>query len=298
MKQTLIIGSTVIDVLLRVPSLPSSGEDINIISSELRLGGCAYNVYKMLEFNKIPALLCSPVGSGIFGRMVREQLQAQGIKPFVLLEQENGCCYCIIEPDGERSFLSHHGAEYLFSRSWMSNIDYQKTDSFFICGLEAEEPTGEEIVKFAYEHPELEMYFAPGPRILHIPQNRMDRLLSRRDNTGKGPLLHLNKTEALSYSKLDFIDEAAEFLAEKTQNSVIITLGEKGCYYRKENSRTGGHLVPGFPAQVVDTIGTGDAHCGTLIGCLKKGMSYKKACIQANSAGAAVAGIKGAILQR
>ena len=297
MKQTLVIGSTVVDVQLGIPAIPRRGEDINILSSEYRIGGCAYNVYIALRLFESPAQLCSPVGRGIFGNMVQKRLAEEGIKPFVILEEENGCCYCLIEPDGERSFLSHHGAEYLFSRSWMKGINYDETDSVFICGLEVEDPTGSEIVEFVYEHPELELYFAPGPRIKHIEGERMERLLTRRDKNGRGPFLHLNEFEALSYSGKRKLADAAEFLAAKTENILVITLGEQGCYFFENSAKNHtGRFVPGFPANVVDTVGAGDAHCGALIACLKKGMKTEDACVAANKIGAAVVGISGAVL--
>jgi len=295
MKQTWVIGSTVVDVLLSLPSLPLRGSDINISASEYRIGGCAYNVFSTLRLFKSPALLCSPVGSGVYGRMVRESLEKEGLLPFVSLDEENGCCYCLIEPDGERTFLSHHGAEYLFSRSWMDNIDYSRTDGVYVSGIEVEDPTGPQIIDFVCEHPELELYFAPGPRIMHINSERMDRLLVRRDRGGQGPLLHLNKQEALQFTAKATVEEGVDYLAEKTGNSVIITLGEDGCYCLKAPG-TKGKLISGFPARVIDTVGAGDAHCGAIIACLKMGMNLEEACVRANRIGAAVAGIKGAVL--
>ena len=287
MKQTLVIGSTVVDVCLKVPRIPRRGEDVNIENSEYRIGGCAYNVFTAMRFFNSPALLCSPVGTGIYGSMVRERLKKEGLEPFVNLEQENGCCYCLIEPDGERSFLSHHGAEYFFSRSWLKDIDFDKTDSIFICGLELEETTANEIVDFVCEHPALELFFAPGPRIMHIKSDIMNRLLSRRSNTGRGPFLHLNKTEALSFANKGRAEEAAEFFAEKTNNSIVITMGEQGCYCFSAAEATG-HFVGTSPVKAASTVGAGDAHCGALIACLKQGMSLKEACQKANETGARV----------
>ena len=295
MKKTLVIGSTVVDVYLNIPNLPRKGEDVNIKASEYRIGGCAYNVYKTLELLKSPALLCSPAGIGVYGRMVREQFHREGLRPIVSLETGNGCCYCLIEPDGERTFLSHHGAEYLFSRSWMQNIDYSLFDSIFICGIDVEEPTGNEIVEFVREHPELALYFSPGPRIMHIESEKMEGLLCRRDNDCRGPILHLNDLEAMNFSKKTCVEEAAEFLAKKTNNSVVVTLGDRGCFYLNEEGAKGS-FIPGFPAVVVDTVGSGDAHCGALIACLKEGMDPEEACLKANRIGAAVVGIKGAVL--
>ena len=297
MKQTLVIGSTVVDVLLSLPALPLRGGDVNITSSEFRIGGCAHNVFKTLQIFKSPALLCSPVGQGLYGNMVRKHLEVEGIPPFVNLEEENGCCYCLVEPDGERSFLAHHGAEYLFSRSWMEKIDYSRSGSVFICGLEVEEHTGTEIIDFVYEHPELEVYFAPGPRIKHIQTEKMDRLLAHRDINGRGPLLHLNEIEALSYSGKRKLEEAAEFLAEKAGNNVVITLGERGCYCR-DISHLSGTAIAGTQVKVVDTVGAGDAHCGALIACLKNGMKLEEACKTANRIGASIVNIKGSVLHK
>jgi sugar/nucleoside kinase (ribokinase family) len=295
MKQTLVLGSTVVDVLLSVPAVPRRGDDVNITAREYRIGGCAYNVFKTLRLFKSPALLCSPVGQGVFGDMVKKHFEKEGMEAFASIDEENGCCYCLVEPDGERSFLSLHGAEYRFYRSWMEGIDYSRTGSVFICGLEVEESTGNEIIDFVYERPELELFFAPGPRIKLIPKKKMERIFNRRDSSNNGPLIHLNQTEAFRFTGKRALDEAAKFLAGKTGNRVVITLGERGCYCLEKTWREG-RYVQGFPAKVIDTVGAGDAHCGALIACLKAGMGLEEACLKANRIGAAVVGIKGAVL--
>jgi sugar/nucleoside kinase (ribokinase family) len=228
--------------------------------------------------------------------MVEEHLAKEGISPFVKLDEENGCCYCLIEEDGERTFLSRHGAEYLFSRTWMAALDYEGIGDIFVCGIEVEDPTGSEIVDFVYERTCLDLYFAPGPRISHIGKDRMDRLLARRSALGKGPFLHLNETEALEFSGKLTVEGAADFLFQRTENSLVITLGERGCYYRDKNG-SGGH-VPGLPVRVIDTVGAGDAHCGAIIACLKQGMDLAAACARANALGAAVVGTPGANLDK
>jgi sugar/nucleoside kinase (ribokinase family) len=293
----LVIGSTVVDVLLSLPSIPVKGDDVNISAIEYKIGGCAYNVFKTLKLAGSQALLCSPCGQGIYGRMVREHLKSEGLIPFVDLDEENGCCYCLVEDDGERSFLSYHGAEYRFSRSWMNKVNYSECSGIFVCGLEIEEPSGSEIIDFVYEHPELELYFAPGPRIKHIQEEKIERLLARRDNKNSGPLFHLNETEAEKYTGKHTFQDAAKFLFDKTGNSVVITLGARGCYCMGK-ALLKGCLIPGYPAKVLDTVGAGDAHCGALIACLKKGMNLEDACNFSNKMGAEVTGIRGAVLEK
>lgn len=289
MKKVLVIGSTVVDVVVNlVDHLPKTGEDVHIRSQHMSLGGCAYNVSDSIRHFQVPYILFSPVGTGVYGNFVREELHIRGISsPIPTPERENGCCYCFVEDTGERSFISYHGAEYLFEKEWFSLIPLEEIDSVYICGLEIEESTGENIVEFLEAHPELTVYFAPGPRLTVINPQLVERLYRL------SPILHLNETEALSASGKSTVQEAASFLYEKTNNTVIVTLGEKGCFFfdGKESE-----TVSPVPAIQVDTIGAGDSHIGSVIACLKKGDPLKTAIQKANRVSSSVVASSGALL--
>ena len=289
MKKVLVIGSTVVDVVVNlVDHLPKTGEDVHIRSQHMSLGGCAYNVSDSIRHFQVPYILFSPVGTGVYGNFIREELHIRGISsPIPIPERENGCCYCFVEDTGERSFISYHGAEYLFEKEWFSLIPLEEIDSVYICGLEIEESTGENIVEFLEAHPELTVYFAPGPRLTVINPQLVERLYRL------SPILHLNETEALSASGKSTVQEAASFLYEKTNNTVIVTLGEKGCFFfdGKESE-----TVPPVPAVQADTIGAGDSHIGSVIACLKKGDSLKTAIQKANRVSSSVVSSSGALL--
>jgi sugar/nucleoside kinase (ribokinase family) len=120
---------------------------------------------------------------------------------------------------------------------------------------------------------------------MNIPKERLEKILAHRDSCGHGPLLHLNETEALSFSGKKYIDEASRFFSEKTNGPIVITLGERGCFCREGES---GCLVSGFPVKAVNTTGAGDAHCGAVIAGLKQGKPLKEACEIANKTAAAV----------
>lgn len=289
MKKILVIGSTVVDVVVNlVAHLPKTGEDVHIQSQHMSLGGCAYNVSDSIRHFQVPYILFSPVGTGVYGGFVREELKKRGIlSPIPTPQRENGCCYCFVENTGERSFISYHGAEYLFEKEWFSLIPLEEIDSVYICGLEIEESTGENIVEFLETHPELTVYFAPGPRLTIINPELVERLYRL------SPVLHLNETEALSASKKNTVEEAAAFLYEKTHNTVIVTLGEKGCFFfdGKESE-----IIPPVPTVQVDTIGAGDSHIGSVIACLKKGDSLKTALQKANRVSSSVVSSSGALL--
>ena len=201
-------------------------------------------------------------------------------------DQENGCCYCLVEESGERTFMSYHGAEYTFQKEWMDPYDSKDFGLTYVCGIEVEEPTDTNILEYLEEHPDLRIFFAPGPRLKHIEPEKIDRILALH------PMLHINEQEALSLSRQTSVEAAAKHLHALTQNAVIITLGERGCFCTEENGNH--YLIPSVPAQnLVDTIGAGDSHAGAIIACLTMGLPLRDAVTYANKVSAAVVCVNG-----
>ena len=286
--KTLVFGSTVVDVVIKVPSLPATAQDVNILNQHHQLGGCAHNVAHILNLAHLPHQLCSPVGCGIYGEFVARALQEKNIPIFTrLADTANGCCYCLVEPSGERTFLSHHGAEYLFQREWFTQQVLEGADSIYICGLELEEETSPDLVAFLEEQRQLQIFFAPGPRITTISKDFLNRIFAL------SPILHLNEEEACSFTGTKSLQDALFQLHEKTGNDVIVTQGAEGasCIHQGKI-----HFVSGKKASVVDTIGAGDAHIGTIIAGLHLGMEIPQALEVANAVSAAVVSVAGASL--
>jgi sugar/nucleoside kinase (ribokinase family) len=290
MKQTLILGSTVLDIIIDVTGLPRTTEDFHIKQQTMALGGCAFNVQNVVQLFQIPHLFCSPIGSGVYGDFVAKQLSENGIEPFIRIEdQDSGCCYCYVEPDGERTFLSYHGAEYTFQENWLEDLNMNDFDSAYICGLEIEEPTGDNIISFLKKNRELEIYFAPGPRINKIGQHKLDELFKL------SPIIHLNRDEIMTFTHKETLEQAACALFSKTNNTIIITDGDQGSY-----CYDGLQLLhaPGHPTTVINTIGAGDSHIGAIMACKKLGYSYLKSLQIANQVSAKVVASKGSIIPK
>ncbi len=288
MKNVFVIGSTVVDIIVNLHHLPKTCEDVHVLSQSMSLGGCAYNTSDILRKFQIPYTLFSPVGTGFYGRFVWEALAEKGIvSPIPTPDMDNGCCYCFVEHTGERTFISNHGAEYQFRPEWFQIPDPESIDSVYICGLEIEEPTGIHIVRYLEEHPDYTVYFAPGPRILKISEELLERIFAL------SPVLHLNETEALEYTGRSTVEQAARTLYRQTCGTVIVTLGEHGAYFYSDE---GDAYVPGTKARQIDTIGAGDAHIGAVIAARKRGASWQEALAIANRVSAAVVETKGALL--
>ncbi len=290
MKQALIIGSTCVDVIINIDHLPVTQENIRPTSQSMALGGCAYNVAYIIRLLGASHTFISPVGGGTYGDYVAKQLKQLGVPVAVRVpEKENGCCYCLVEAGGERTFMSYHGVEYTFQKSWMEPYNADNYGLTYVCGLEIEEPTGINLIEYLEAHPQLEVCYAPGPRGILIDKNKTRRMMALH------PILHINEQEASDLSGCAGYREAAEHLQSITGNTVIITLGEHGTYCLEKDGDS--YLIPSVPAaHIADTIGAGDAHIGTIIACLTKDMPLKDAIAYANKVAAAVVGVKGSSL--
>ena len=290
MKPALIIGSTCVDIILTLDRLPKTGDDFHPSSQTMSVGGCAYNVAHMLRLLRAEHTFVTPVGGGVFGDFTKKHFEQQEIPVSIYLpEQESGCCYCLVEKSGERTFLAYHGVEYVFNEEWMKEYPAKNYGWTYICGLEIEEPTGWELISYLEKHPGLQICYAPGSRAVYIEKEKTERIY------GLHPMLHLNEREAEELTGESDYRRAARKLQEKTQNTVIITLGAKGAYCLEKAGID--YLIPAVLAEhVVDTIGAGDAHIGTILACLTKDWSLREAIAYANRVSAAVIGVKGATL--
>ena len=288
MKKILVIGSTVVDIIINVDILPGTGQDVNIISQEMSLGGCAYNVSDTIRHFNVPYILFSPIGTGMYGDFVRKELKTRNIStPVPTPDMDNGCCYCFVEPSGERTFISNHGAEYLIHKEWLETIDMSQIEAIYICGLEIEDATGFEIVEFLEKHNNIPIFFAPGPRINSISTELLDRIFKL------SPILHLNDDEAYQFTKKDNLIESVKLLNKLTDNIIIVTCGSNGaCYYDNEKL----NHIDAVKVEQIDTIGAGDAHIGSIIACYYKKYSIEKSIKIANLVSSAVVETKGALL--
>lgn len=265
MKNVLIIGSLVSDVIVRIPHLPITGEDLHIEKQSLSLGGCAGNVAIVLDALHVPYDLFAPIGQGIYGDYVYKELEQRGMHSMIpRSEEHNGCCYCMVEYNGERTFLSDHGAEYRFLPEWFDLIDPSQYEHVYVCGLELEEESGSLIIEHLSTANYSYIYFAPGPRIHHIPSERLQAMFDFHC------ILHLNEAEACQYTNETTVEKAAQQLYEKTQNLVIITRGERGCLVYEHD-----HMIeiPSSFAHVKDTIGAGDSHIAAFIAAFSNALT-------------------------
>lgn len=286
----LFLGSTVIDVTIHVDHLPSLEEDVNVISQSMQLGGCAHNASHIAYLLEVPYDLVSPCGTGAFGKMVCEKLAAKGLKPAYMHDYDSGVCYCLVDSEGNRSFMSVHGADYDFAKAMTDNIKdiYQY---IYVSGIDIEGVSGSNLIE-ACARLRGEICYAPGPRVGLIDASSNSKILALH------PILHLNMREAISLLEqlnIELGELIAKQLYDICHNIVVITNGDKAISYTDKE----GHMYTMVPKRVraIDGTGAGDGHIGAILSYLSKGLDITSAITKANEISAKIVMTNGAILE-
>lgn len=298
--KTLVLGAAIVDKIMEIDVLPKSGDDICARKETITVGGCAYNVANILKNFEVEHDLVVPIGSGMHGNIIEQDLLKNGYKVFIKDEKkDNGYCLCLVEESGERTFITIQGSECEFKKEWLLSINPKEYKNVYISGYELEGISGEVICDFLENNNHMDIYFAPGPRITYLDKDLLKRIFDLN------PIIHLNDKEALEYTGFKNVEESIFEIHKKSNNTVFITLGEKGVLYLnkdiakdKEKIKDAIKLIEGNKANIVDTIGAGDSHIASIIAGQALGYSYENSCKVANKVAAQVVSTKGPKIEK
>ena len=261
--KTLVLGAAIVDIIMKIPRLPKSGEDILCTERKLTVGGCAYNVANILRGFNVKHDLFVQVGCGIYADIIRRKLNEDGYEILINdLEIDNGYCLCLVEDDGERSFITVNGIEVKHKKEWFDNLNMNQYENIYLAGYQLCGDNSDIIVDWLLKQSDKNIFFAPGPVINNISKNTLEKIFSIN------PILHLNEKEALEFTKKDNINHSILKLYELTKNIVFITVGERGTVFYDGQEIVN---IEGESVNVVDTIGAGDSHIGAIISAYSLG---------------------------
>lgn len=264
MSEKLILASCTCDVILYVDHLPLSCQDVKVKKRETKIGGCGYHVAKACE----QSILACPCGTGIYGDFVKQALLQEDISfycPQVL--EENGVCFCLIEPNGERTFMASHGAEYHFSPEILE--DLPETEWVYVSGIDLEEKQNHCVIEYL-KNKKRKVFFSPGPRVDQIPAV-LEEMLTLH------PVLHMNKEECEAWTGQEF-KKGMEMLWQKTGQPVIVTDASRGSYAYDQKLV---HVAV-QPVRSENVTGAGDTHAGSCLDSLSQGMDLETMLEKAN----------------
>ena len=276
-------GEAIADVVMRVPALPERGGDVLATHSEVTVGG-GFNVMAAAARQGMPVLYAGGHGTGPWGDLVRAALDREGIGILRAPDpaRDTGFDVALVEPDAERTFVTHLGAETLRQAGSWAAVPARAGDIVYISGYGlVPEESGPVLGQWAAALPDGVLLFVdPGPLAAEIPESVLAPVLARCD------WLSCNEREAVALCAERDAEIAARRLRERTARAhVIVRTGPAGCVLALRADPVV-FRVPAPEVDAVDTTGAGDAHAGVFLAALAAGHDPATAARRANVAAA------------
>jgi ribokinase len=285
----LVIGSFMMDLVVRTPRAPHNGETIIGTSFSRFPGGKGANQAVAAARLGGKVTMIGKVGNDEFGDIALQTLKNEEINTHnILCDRANatGVGFITLEEDGNNRIIVVPGANLHYTIDDLENVkDLIAESKMLILQLEMNIEMIEQAISYATDY-QVPIILNPAPA-----QILSDSLLS------KITYLTPNETEAgiLTGMTINSIEDAAaagKSLLAKGVKNVIITLGEEGTLIC---NHTGIVHVPGFPVEAVDSVAAGDSFNGALAVGLLEGKPLTEVVRYANAVGALTVSKEGAI---
>ncbi|PLO68117.1 sugar kinase, partial [Klebsiella michiganensis] len=284
-----IVGAAVIDVIADAYALPWRGCDIELQQQSVNIGGCALNIAVALKRLGMEADNALPVGQGVWADIIRNNMAREGLSSRIDgVTGDNGWCLALVEPDGERTFMSFSGVENQWNPTWLAQLTVPPQSLVSLSGYQLASPCGEVLVHWLESLRDITPYIDFGPRIADIPETLMQRIMACK------PVISLNRQEAEIAAERFRLPVATEAFGQawlkKFAMPLIVRHDEEGAWYFSAEEQG---LAAPFPVAVVDTIGAGDSHAGGTLAGLASGWTLGESVLLGNAVASWVVGHRG-----
>lgn len=229
MKKTLVFGPAYVELVSKVDTLPKGNEEVNILSTTTKMSGSGYvsaKAFQQIGFDCEPII---PIGEGIYGDRVKQELSDSNLPTNYLVDGINGCQYTLIDKKGNSSTFVMPGAEYEFDRCFMDDVWIDEIAQVVVFGemLCGETDSVVDLIE-TLEDLEKEILFLPNGKSQDIGEEWMNVMLSFH------PILCMSDTEAY-YIANEYSGELRDVINhiyEMNQNIVLIVKQHEGVYYK------------------------------------------------------------------
>jgi ribokinase len=275
-----VVGSSNIDLVMKMPRLPRVGETVTDATFIQAFGGKGANQAVGAARAGGDVVFVGCVGDDAYGSQVRGSLEADGIDTrFVFTEAgvASGTALILVGGGGENYISVAPGANYRLTPAHVDRArEALSRANVIVTQCEIPDETLDHVVSLGAElgKPVL-LNLAPARKLSEASLARL-------------ACLAVNETEAefLTGRKVASdpdVEACAGALLARGPKTVVLTLGARGAYVAGDGVRG---LVPGFPVEAVDTTAAGDVHCGALAVALVESRPLLEAVRFANAAAA------------
>lgn len=288
-----VIGAAVVDVIADAYSLPHRGSDIELHQQGVNVGGCALNVAIALHRLGIPSINALPLGNGTWASIVRQKLTEYGIHSVLeTAKGDNGWCLALVEPDGERTFLSVSGVENQWDAALLNTLPQPANRWIYLSGYQLTSKSGDVLIDWLEQQSQpYQLLVDFGPRLADIGDAHFERVMACH------PLITVNRQEAelLWHERMNQTEpfDAHKLMTcwqQRFGGAMVVRLDSEGAGF--VNAETQGWMLA-LPTKVVDTIGAGDSHAGGLLAGLASGWSLAESVALGNAVASFVVSQRG-----
>lgn len=265
-KKIVVVGSINLDVTFNVDWLPQAGRTTTILNSNTTAGGKGANQAVGAAKLGREVTLIGEIGNDadaafLFDTLEQENVTTQGVHRD--LTAQTGKAYIYIENSGESAVTILSGANGNLSAAGIRKRQYLFENAGY-CLLATEIPI-ETVIEAAKTAKEYGVKNILKPAALKtIPEE----LLALTD------IFIPNRKEATALCPDgDTVEERAQYFLEKGVGTVIITLGEDGCYLRTADREK---YFPAADFVAIDATGGADAFISAFASCLSEGFSMDR----------------------
>jgi sugar/nucleoside kinase (ribokinase family) len=274
-----VLDSVMVDVALRIDSLPLRGGDA-LAHQRLVSAGGGFNIMSAATRQGVTVGYAGQLGSGPFSVIATRSLSEEGIECLVppRASSDIGACVVLVESTGERTFVTSPGAELTLSPLDLAAVALAPGDVVYLSGYNVVYPSLADTVVTWLEGVDdsVIVAFDPGPRVADIPMPLLRTVLARCD------WLLCNNAEATYLTQSsDATDNARALFDQWGTMGVVVRDGARGCVAVIADQII---EAPGFSTNVIDTNGAGDVHNGVVLAELLAGTDLSTAVTRANAA--------------
>ena len=278
-SKILVLGSSNVDLILRVPRFHYPGETIRADNLTTVFGGKGANQAIASKRLGAEVTFITKLGDDHYGKSYRRYLIEKGLNPKSILTDKKiptGMAFIELDSKGENRIIVSPGSNSSLSVDDLKRCSplFRKIE-VFVTQLEIPIETVRMGLKMAKRYDALTL-LNPSPsrplsaEILSLTDFLVPNELEAQSLTG----LRMKKDQDISRI-------AARLLKMGVKN-VVITLGPKGLFFKNPNEEI---QMKAFQVKVVDTTAAGDAFMGALACGLAENKSIREVLMFANAVG-------------